>query len=735
MVVLTVEQGQQADHMTGPDPIERILLRLENVKQNGGGWTARCPGHDDQHNSLSIGAGDDGRALLKCHTGCETPRIVAAMSLTMADLFPPRAEALRANGASRHIVATYDYRDEVGTLLYQVVRFEPKDFQQRRPDGNGGWIWKLGDVRRVLYRLPEFLAADPTAWVLVPEGEKDVDRLIALSFIATTNAGGAGKWRPEYSELLRGRRVVVLPDNDEPGEKHAVAVAQSLAGIATEVRILRLPDLPRKGDVSDWLDANRTAEDLEQLIEDAPAWGVAHVADLLGDREPGHALLDAVEAFLGAYVAYPSEHARVAHVLWIAHSHAMDAWESTPRIAFLSPEPASGKTRALEVTELLVPRPVEAINVTAPYLFRKVDDPDGAPTILFDEIDTVFGPKAREHEDIRGLLNAGHRKGAVAGRCVVRGKSVETVEYPAYCAVAMAGLGDLPDTILTRSVVVRMRRRARSETVEPFRRRLAIAAGHALRDRLAAWSVDLRLHASDGWPAMPEGVEDRDADVWEALLAVADAAGGTWPSRARDAATAFVGASQESTPSLGIRLLADLRTVFGDRDAMSTEAILTALRELEEAPWAEIAAGKPLNARGLSRRLGSYGIKPSTIRVGDKTPRGYAREHLADAWARYLPDVVPVVDVAESQGDQDSAESGTIEDNAETPGTVTRNLSLAWEQEENANGLPSSPRENETSATSATLPEGCGQPIICAKLGPCPRFQASGQCWAEGGRP
>jgi hypothetical protein len=154
----------------------------------------------------------------------------------------------------------------------------------------------------------------------------------------------------------------------------------------------------------------------------------------LGQLE-GYELLDEVEAFLATFVVYPSTHALIAHTLWIAHTHMMDAWDSTPRIAFLSPEPASGKTRALEASELLVPRAVEAINVSAAYLFRKVDDPAGLPTILFDEIDTVFGDKARDHEDLRGLLNAGHRKGAVAGRCVIVGQSVQTVEYSAYCAL------------------------------------------------------------------------------------------------------------------------------------------------------------------------------------------------------------------------------------------------------------------------------------------------------------
>src|SRR5436190_12001456 len=148
----------------------------------------------------------------------------------------------------------------------------------------------------------------------------------------------------------------------------------------------------------------------------------------------------------------------------------MEGWEATPRIAFLSPEPGSGKTRAIELTETLVPRPISSINATPAYLFRKVSDPEGLPTILYDEIDTLFGPKAKDNEEIRGILNAGHRRGAIAGRCVVRGKLIETEELPAYCAVALAGLGALPDTILTRSVVIRMRRRAPAEAREPYRR-------------------------------------------------------------------------------------------------------------------------------------------------------------------------------------------------------------------------------------------------------------------------
>ena len=364
----------------------------------------------------------------------------------------------------------------------------------------------------------------------------------------------------------------------------------------------------------------------EQSIEDEPVIKPDPHAD-------GAVLLDDVRAFLGRFVVYPSEHAHVAHTLWVAHTHRMDVWESTPRIAFLSPEPETGKTRALEVSELLVPRPVMAMNVSSAYLFRKVGADDGLPTILFDEADTVFGPKAKEHEDVRGMLNAGHRKGAVAGRCIVRGQTVETEELPAYCAVALAGIGDLPDTILSRSVIVRMRRRAPHETVEPFRPRVVRDAGRALRDRLAAWAAGAIPRIAGVWPEMPNGVQDRAADVWEALLAVADAAGGHWPSTARVTSVTLVTLLQgeRGETSLGLRLLADMRAVFGDSPTLATAVILTKLVDLPESLWADVR-GKPLNDRGLAVRLRWYEIKPKVVRVGSCTHRGYARDDFLDAW-------------------------------------------------------------------------------------------------------
>lgn len=363
--------------------------------------------------------------------------------------------------------------------------------------------------------------------------------------------------------------------------------------------------------------------------------GVSASIEMKLSRPPsvgGSDLLEDVEAFLRRFVCYPSPAACTGHALWIAHTHLMTAWESTPRLAFLSPEPGSGKTRAIEITELLVPNPVEAVNVTPAYLFRKVADD---PTILFDEIDTVFGPKAKDNEEIRGMLNAGHRKGAKAGRCVVRGKSIETEEIDAYCAVAMAGLGNLPDTLLSRSVVIKMRRRAAGEKVEPFRRRKHELEGHFIREDLAEWAAGQVASIGEREPTMPDGIADRDADVWEPLLAIADAAGGRWPEAARVAAVALVADSKRSTPSLGVRLLSDIRTAFGDREQMSTSELLEHLRSLDEAPWADLR-GKPIDPRKLASLLSKYEIKSTTIREGGTTPKGYRREDLHDAWERYL---------------------------------------------------------------------------------------------------
>ena len=169
-------------------PIDQILSRLENVRlEHDGQWNAKCPGHDDSKNSLAVSLTTDGTVLVKCLAGCSTANVLAAKGLTMRDLFPAREFAKR-NGKAQ-IVAEYDYRDEAGALLFQVVRFDPKDFRQRLPKPEGGWEWKLNGARRVLYRLPQLLASEKADTVFVVEGEKDCDKLAALGLVTTTNVG------------------------------------------------------------------------------------------------------------------------------------------------------------------------------------------------------------------------------------------------------------------------------------------------------------------------------------------------------------------------------------------------------------------------------------------------------------------------------------------------------------------------------------------------------------------
>lgn len=244
-----------------------MLSKLEGVRTTPNGWQARCPAHEDDDPSLSIAVGDDGRVLLDCKAKCRTdPDVVGAMGIAMRDLFPRR----NGNGASSLgvEVEVYPYTDAAGKPLFEVVRFQPKDFRQRLPDGR----WGLHGTKPVLYRLPTVRkTAKQGGTVFVVEGERDVHTLERLGFVATTNPMGSGKWKPEYSESLRGGRIIVLPDNDPPGRKHAEQVARSLWGIAAAIKVVELPGLPPKGDVSDWL-RNRTKAELVGLVKATKEW-------------------------------------------------------------------------------------------------------------------------------------------------------------------------------------------------------------------------------------------------------------------------------------------------------------------------------------------------------------------------------------------------------------------------------------------------------------------------------
>ena len=282
--------------------IARILSKFERVKETATGWQARCPSHDDNTPSLSISTSEQ-KILLYCFAGCETADVLAAVGLKWLDLHLDEERQPK-------LVKKYNYRDESGTLLYQVLRYEPKTFKVRRPDGADNWIYNLNGVRRILFRADALQHANP---IIITEGEKDAITARNMDFDATTNLGGAGKWRPEYNETCRGKKVRIIGDTDEPGRQHARALACQLFGVADYVKVVTLPAAK---DLSEWRDKGGTRQDLIELMKATPvvtaadvkAWStkrsktegfeLTHLGDLL--QEPEEEVSWIVEGLLPA---------------------------------------------------------------------------------------------------------------------------------------------------------------------------------------------------------------------------------------------------------------------------------------------------------------------------------------------------------------------------------------------------------------------------------------------------
>jgi putative DNA primase/helicase len=242
-----------------------ILGLLQRVSKSGKGWRALCPAHDDHNPSLSVLLDQGGGVHFKCFAGCPDAAIREALGVATRSCSNDFRQHGHASLNGRLIEASYPYVDEKGRLLFEVVRFRPKDFRQRQPDGRGGWTWNLKGVRLVPFRLDKVAGADPSLPVFIVEGEKDVLSLEANGLLATCNPGGAGKWRSQFAEYFRGRDIVILPDNDLPGESHSKQVAGLLSVVSRSIKIVQLPGLSPKGDVSDWFSGGGTADNLLEL--------------------------------------------------------------------------------------------------------------------------------------------------------------------------------------------------------------------------------------------------------------------------------------------------------------------------------------------------------------------------------------------------------------------------------------------------------------------------------------
>lgn len=314
--------GSSSSNGRYDSPVNEVLSRLSGVRSHadGKGWEARCPAHDDQRQSLGVSTGRDGQVMLFCGANCTFASIVDALGMTQQQMWPRRdgQNSPSSSSSSSVAVAVYDYKDESGALRFQCVRYLPKRFSQRRPlpggpvghyvwglkegiyrhRGNGNWTAlksgetiidsdrQLGRAELCLYRLPEILSRSDDEWLFIVEGEKDADALRAVGLAATCSPMGAGKWRQEYAAPLRSRKkkkVCVIPDNDDPGRRHAEQVAASLSPLIDRVVVLSLPGVPEKGDVSDWLAAGRgeggASEQLVEMAEECPAWTAAAAAE------------------------------------------------------------------------------------------------------------------------------------------------------------------------------------------------------------------------------------------------------------------------------------------------------------------------------------------------------------------------------------------------------------------------------------------------------------------------
>ena len=479
----------------------------------------------------------------------------------------------------------------------------------------------------------------------------------------------------DMPEAVAAAMAIITVPKDRSGDIFRIAGAcmtQGLTLAQARAIIVTRKDLAAK------LKAQGDRDDVAQ------AWAKLkaereRVADAFTPAPPpppsGADVLDKIETFIRRFCVLPGEHCYTAVTLWAAHTHFIKLLETTPRLACLSPEPGSGKTRVLEVLDVLCAHPLMALDLSMAAFFRIVEK--NQPAILLDEVDAIFmGKKQSESaEDMRRVINNGYRVGAVVQR--VGGASRDEVQsFHVFTPVAMAGLGQLPDTLMTRSIILRMKRRRGGEKVEPFRDRIHRPAGKKIQAVAAAWAASI---AQLDYPELPDGVEDRDADVWEPMIMIADLAGDEWPDRAREACLTFITEKPISTVSLGVRLLTDIRSIWPeDAAVMSTVELLHALHGLDEAPWADLF-GEGLRPRKLAQLLGDYGIESHTVRVGQSTPKGYRREDLWDSWLRYVSpekgnvgnkgndDGEPVADVS------DVADSGTREE--ETAEKVSEDVS------------------------------------------------------------
>jgi putative DNA primase/helicase len=389
------------------------------------------------------------------------------------------------------------------------------------------------------------------------------------------------------------------------------------------------------------------------------------------DTEPWPSAIDGAELLcevteaIKRYVILPVNSAETL-ALWAMHTHCFNCFAHSPRAAITSPEKGCGKTTLLDVLECLVARPLPTANATPSAIFRIVEQ--ARPTLLIDEADTFL----KENDELRGILNTGHRRGGQVLRTV--GDDHEPRQFSTWAAAAIAMIGRLPDTLNDRSVIINLRRRKPEERVKPFRSDRADNL-RVLARKMARWAHDHTAALTAADPDMGELI-NRVADNWRPLFAIADVTGGHWPNKVREIAAAADKASSEQSAS--VLLLQDIRWIFDGRpeidddgrtvlrgvktDRISSADLVGQLVAIEGRPWAEWRGGREITQNSLARMLDRFGIRPGTIRLHTgQTPKGYHRSAFDDAFSSYLPSQTATPPQPNSDGDFDDARTATPE--------------------------------------------------------------------------
>jgi hypothetical protein len=396
-------------------------------------------------------------------------------------------------------------------------------------------------------------------------------------------------------------------------------------------------------------------------------------------------VLDRIVTYLDRFVWFQSDHQLYTVTLWIVLTYIVDYIDTAAMLWLTSPTRECGKSLVLDILEQLCRNPKASVNMSNAVLFRLAAD---GCTLMFDEVDNIFGRGGDEEQ--KALLNAAYRRGRTAMRMGGPPRDLRVEEFDVFAPVALAGIGNLPDTVASRCAPIRMQRKPKAIPKQRFRLRLEKVHGdlEQLRNDIESALAPLAEEIGAAFPLLPDELGDRQQDIWEPMLAIADAAGDGWEKWAREAAVALHSGVDESDGSIGIQLLADIRLVFDDEDRLATSALRECLLKLEEAPWGDLY-GKQITARFLADKLKPFGIHSKTLRIGDKTLRGYEKAAFLEPWDRYLPATSATDTTTDTpQGDSPEAGAATVRNTNATPRDVADVLPLVAEVEEAESSNP-----------------------------------------------